>query len=131
MGRKKTVKKGEWKPVRIKTAWLSGLRAACKREKNRHALPFDPDTASDPTMLEFACDIAAWVASGEFNNLLKPEMAKAHLDAATLVAAYFGAKIVTNEDGSLSVIESGKDHTVTVPACDPGPIKFQRQMFIN
>ena len=38
------------------------------------------------------------------------------LHAATLVAAEFDAKIVTNEDGSLSVIKPGEEHTITVPS---------------
>ena len=111
--RKKT-KAGTWKPVRVQHAWLDKLRAACKG-RYRHTLPFDPDTVSDPKLLEFACDVAAWVTSGEFHNKLKPSMDAAVLHAATLVAAEFNAKIVTNADGSLSVIKPGEDHAVTVP----------------
>ena len=110
---KKTKTADDWKPVRIRKAWLDKLRAACKG--HRHTLLFDPDTVSEPKLLEFACDVAAWVASGEFKNQLKPSMDAAVLHAATLVAAEFDSKIVTNEDGSLSVIKPGEEHTITVP----------------
>lgn len=110
---KKTKTADDWKPVRIRKAWLDKLRAACKG--HRHTLPFDPDTVSEPKLLEFACDIGAWVASGEFHKQLRPSMDKAVLDAATRVAAHFGAKIVLLEDGALSVTEPGEDHAVTVP----------------
>ena len=126
MGRKKTSKKGDWKPVRVRPEWLDQVRAACKKNK-RHALPFDPDTVSEPKLLEFACDIAAWVTSDEFHKQLKPAMDKAVLDAATRVAAHFGGKIVTNADGSLTVIDPGQHHTITVPA----PVALQRPKFIH
>ena len=122
MGRKKTAKKGDWKPVRVRPAWLDKLRAACKQSKRR-TVPFDPDTVSEPKLLEFACDIAAWVASGEFSKQLRPAMDKVVLDAATRVAAHFGAKIVLLEDGGLSVTEPGMDHEVTVPAVPFEPPK--------
>ena len=125
MGRKKTAKKGDWKPVRVRPEWLDKLRAACKEHVD--ALPFDPGTVSEPKLLEFACDIAAWVASGEFRQHLKPEMAKVALSAATQVAAHFGGKIVTNADGSLSVIDPDKDHKVTVPALTPIPLPFPQR----
>ena len=119
--RKKT-KAGTWKPVRVQHAWLDKLRAACKG-RHRHTLPFNPDTVSDPKLLEFACVIGAWVASDEFYKQLKPSMDAAVLHAATLVAAEFDAKIVTNADGSLSVIKPGEDHEVTVPAVPFEPPK--------
>ena len=127
MGRKKTVTKGSWKPIRVKVEWLSMLRAACKVNKQHsETLPFDPDTASDPKMLEFACDIASWVASGGFRQHLKPEVAKVALSAATQVAAEFNSTIVTNADGSLSVIKPDQDHKVTVPALAPIPIPLPK-----
>ena len=117
--RKKT-KAGTWKPVRVQHAWLDKVRAAHKKNP-RPEPPIDLDTASDPKLLSFACDIAAWVLSGEFYDQLSPAVDEARLDGATRVAAHFDAKIVTNEDGSLSVIDPGNDHTVTVPA-----VPFQR-----
>ena len=124
---RKQTKAGSWKPVRVQHAWLDKLRAACKESK-RHTLPFDPDTVSDPKLLEFACDIAAWVTSDEFHKQLKPSMDKVVLDAATRVAAHFGAKIVLLEDGALSVTEPGIDHEVTVPAVPFEPPKPPRMV---
>ena len=122
MGRKKTAKKGDYKPVRVRPAWLARLRAACKQTLRR-GVPFDPDTVSDPRLLEFACDIATWVASGEWSKQLRPEMDKVVLDVATRVAARFNARIVLLEDGELSVTKPGEDHEVTVPAVSFEPPK--------
>ena len=119
--RKKT-KAGTWKPVRIQHAWLDTLRAACKKGKRR-GLPFDPDTVSDPKLLEFACYIASWVASDEFYNQLKPAVEEARLDGARKVAAKFGAKLVLLEGGALSVTKPGEEHEVTVPAVPFEPPK--------
>ena len=118
MGRKKTAKKGDWKPIRVRPAWLDKLRAALKKAPDP---PFDIDKASDPTVLHFACDIAAWVASGEFLAKLEPAAAATRLDVATRVAAHFGGTVVTNADGSLTVIDPGQQHASTVPA--PVPIQ--------
>ena len=122
MGRKKTAKKGDWKPVRVRPSSLAKLRAACKK-RHKHTLPFDPDTVSDPKLLEFALDIATWVASDEFYKQLRPAVEEARLDGATRVAAHFGAQLVLLEDGALSVTEPGMDHEVTVPAVPFEPPK--------
>ena len=129
--RKKT-KAGTWKPVRVQHAWLDKLRGAASKGRHRHTLPFDPDTVSDPKLLEFACDITLWVVSDGFFKQLKPSMDKAVLQAATLVAAEFDAKIVTNADGSLSVIKPGEDHAVTVPRREAlEPLQMPRPMTFN
>ena len=124
--RKKT-KAGTWKPVRIQHAWLDTLRAACKKQPWTK-LGIDPDTASDPKMLEFACDLASWVASGEMHSQLRPEMDKVVLDVATRMAAHFGAKLVLLKDGALSVTKPGEEHEVTVPAVSFEPPKPPRMV---
>ena len=120
--RKKT-KAGTWKPVRVQHAWLDKVRAAHK--KNPELSP-ELATVSDPKLLSFACDLTAWFISGDFWNRISPELDRtvdiARLDAATRVAAHFGGKVVTNADGSLTVIDPGKDHISTVPA----PVPIQR-----
>ena len=122
--RKKT-KAGTWKPVRVQHAWLDKIREAHKKNPS-----FSPNcdlaTTSDPNVINVACQIASVMISGLFWEKLTPDIDRivdiARLDAATRVAAHFGGKVVTNADGSLTVIEPGQDHISTVPA----PVPFQR-----
>ena len=128
MGRKKTAKKGDWKPIRVRPISLDKVRAAHKQNPT-----FAPElgTASDPQLLAYALDIAAWCISGELwknvEKTLNRECDRARLDAAIRVAKAFGGTVCTNPNGSITVVKPGQAKPSTVPA----PVPIQRPNMFN
>ena len=118
--------KSGWKQVRIRTEWLDLIREAHK--KNPAFSPtVDLSTASEPNLIHVACQVASLTISGWLWERLTPHIDqivdRARLDAAVRVAGHFGGRVVTNNDGSLTVIAPGQDPPdfPTVPAPQPLP----------
>ena len=123
---KKTKTASDWKPVRVRKEWLDKIRAA--HQKNPSFSPTcDLATTSEPNIVNIACQIASTMISGLFWEQLEPHIAQivdqVRLDAAVRVAGQLGARVVTNDDGSISVIEAdGKiPDFPTVPTQKPLP----------
>ena len=119
MGRKKTAKKGAWKPVRVRPEWLERLREAHK--KNPTFSPtVDLATESEPKLLELACRIAVSHISGWLWEQVDKDVQKIiqaeRRDAILTVANHCGARVQTNADGSITVIARRKESPdVTLP----------------
>ena len=81
-------------------------------------------------MINVACQVASVVISGLLWDMLTPHIDqivdRVRLDAAVRVAGHFGGRVVTNDDGSLTVIAPGQDTPdfATVPPAPP----FERPM---
>ena len=109
--RKKTKTADDWKPVRVRKAWLDLMRLAGK-ENPRFGPTIDLTTASEPKTLEFACQIASWFIRGIFWDEMRPKLDQIirteQVMTAHLVAVHFGAEVRSEEDGSLWIIEEGK-----------------------
>lgn len=128
MGRRKTVKPGDWTTVRVRPEWLDMLRSAHKQDPT-FSPNVDLKTASAPHLLHVACQVASLVISGWIWDRLTPDIDrlvdKVRLDAVIRVAAHFGATVQTNADGSLTVNAPGKDMpNATIPPAQP----FERPM---
>ena len=99
--RKKTATADDWKPVRVRQAWLDLMRVAGK-ENPRFSPTIDLTTASEPKTLEFACRIASWFIRGFFWDELRPKLDQiVHLERVKIalqVAERCGATIETEMD---------------------------------
>ena len=108
---KKTKTASDWKPVRVRKAWLDLMRVAGK-ENPRFGATIDLTTASEPKTLEYACRVASCYIRGFFWDELRPQLdtilQMEQAMTAKLVAAHFGAGVKREEDGSLWIIEKGK-----------------------
>ena len=133
MGKKKKAgsEKSGWKQVRIRPEWLDLIREAHK--KNPAFSPtVDLSTASEPNLIHVACQVASLSISGWLWERLTPHIDqivdRVRLDAAVRVAGHFGGRVVTNDDGSISVIKpDGKMPdfpTVPTPQQLPRPTMF-------
>ena len=77
MGRKKTAKKGDWKPVRVRKEWLDVVREA--GELQPKASPtLDLTTCSEPKLLEYACKVACSYILGWFDPVHQKELEEAN-----------------------------------------------------
>ena len=126
MGRKKALKPDDWKQARVRRGWVELVRQAYK--KNPAFSPTcDLATASEPEVIHTACQVASMVISGWLWDQLTPHIDqivdRARHDAAIRTAAHFGGTVVTNDDGSLTVIAPGKKKPAhpTVPVQPPHP----------
>ena len=107
MGRKKTAKKGDWKPVRVRKEWLDVVREA--GELQPKASPtLDLTTCSEPKLLEYACKVACSYILGWFDPVHQKELEEANqLKTVQLVAKVFGASARQESEGWISIIEDG------------------------
>ena len=98
---KKTKTADDWKPVRVRKAWLDLMRLAGK-ENPRFGATIDLTTASEPKTLEFACGVAAWFIRGFFWDEMRPKLDQiVHLERVKIalqVAERCGATIETEID---------------------------------
>ena len=131
MGRKRTAKKGDWKPVRVKPEWLEMLREAHKRNPS-FSSGVDLATASEPSLLQLACRVAASHISGWIWEQVDKDVQKIiqaeRRDAILTVANHCGARVQTNADGTITVIARRKESPdVTLPTLGvplPRPTMF-------
>ena len=119
MGRKKTAQKGDWKPVRVKPEWLEMLREAYKNNPS-FSPSVDLAAASEPSLLQLACRVAASHISGWIWEQVDKDVQKIiqteRRDAILTVANHCGARTQTNADGSITVIARRKESPdVTLP----------------
>ena len=112
MGRKKTVNKGDWTPVRVRKEWLDKMREAHKSNPS-FSPTCDLATTSEPNILNVACQIASVMISGLFWKKLTPDIdrmiARARAETAVAVAAHLGASIRRNPDGTLTIAKGDVD----------------------
>ena len=129
MSRRNKAKAGDWKPVRVRKEWLELIRFAHK--KNPDFSPtVDLADASEPHLIEVACQIAALYISGWFWDRLEPEIDRmvdlARVQAAVDVARHLGATIRKNPDGTLTISKPDMDDGIV-----PEPLPMQRPKFIH
>ena len=108
MGIKKTAKKGDWKPVRVRKEWLDVVREA--GELQPKASPtLDLTTCSEPKLLEYACKVACSYILGWFDPVHQKELVEANqLKTVQLVAKVFGASARQESEGWISIVEDGE-----------------------
>ena len=108
MGRKKTAKKGDWKPVRVRKEWLDVVREA--GELQPKASPtLDLTTCSEPKLLEYACKVACSYILGWFDPVQHKELLEANqLKTVQLVTKVFGASARQESEGWISIVEDGE-----------------------
>ena len=127
---KKTATASDWKPVRVRKAWLDKIREAHK--KNPAFSPtVDLATASEPHVINAACQIASMMISGWFWDRLTPEIDRivdlARVEAAVSVATHLGATIRKNPNGrTLTIIKPGLADGMV-----PEPLSMQRPTFLH
>ena len=108
---KKTKTADDWKPVRVRKAWLDVVREA--GELQPKASPtLDLTTCSEPKLLEYACKLACSTILGWLDPVRQKEVKEledAHkLKTANVVAKVFGASAMQESEGWISIVENEK-----------------------
>ena len=127
---KKTKTASDWKPVRVRLAWLDKIREAHKANPS-FSPTCDLATTSEPNIVNVACQIASTMISGLFWEKLTPEIDRivdlARAETAVSVATHLGATIQQNPDGrTLAIIKPGLDDGIV-----PEPLPIQRPKFVH
>ena len=124
---KKTKTASDWKPVRVRLAWLDKIREAHKANPS-FSPTCDLATTSEPNIVNVACQIASTMISGLFWEKLTPEIDRivdqVRAETAVSVAMHLGAAIRKNPNGTLTISKPGMDDGMVPEAVPIKPATF-------
>ena len=118
---KKTKTADDWKPVRIRQAWLNKIRDAHKANPS-FSPTCDLATTGEPNIVNVACQVASTMISGAFWESLTPDIDRivdrVRAETAVSVALHLGGAVRQNPDGTLTITKPGLDDA-TLPKAEP------------